>query len=163
MVVGGTGLRSCPQTCYHQIAGDEGTSHLLAWAKGNRWKIMNTDNFCMYNMRSRGSSPVPLSLSQMHPIDMACRTEGIIPPQPQTSLPRGSLAVMDLITVFTLCHTIPWLLATCPPGQRRDLPLPAIKPTIPGLSSCFKAITMSSTGFLNKPQPSLQGSLAPLL
>lgn len=66
VVVGGTGLgRSCPQTCYHQVAGDEGAPHvaMLGWAKGNpfgvSWKTMNTEDFCLYNMRSRASSPVP--------------------------------------------------------------------------------------------------------
>lgn len=60
VVVGGTEVgRSCPQTCYHQAAGDEGAPHIatLGWAKGNSWKTTNTEDFRMYNMRSRASSP----------------------------------------------------------------------------------------------------------
>lgn len=94
---------------------------------------------------------------------MACRADGIISAQPQAPLPRKSLAAMDLTTLFTLCLTLPWPLATCLQGQGWDLPPSAGKPTIPGHFSCFKAIKMSSTGFLNKLQPSFQVSLAPLL
>lgn len=61
------------------------------------------EEFCMYNTRRRGSSPLCLHFSHVYPVEMVCGAEGMISARPQAPPPKESLAAMDLTTLFTFC------------------------------------------------------------